>query len=94
MAEPDRFVFSHREVVEALIRQQGLHEGIWQLYVEFGIAGVNVGPDDTALNPAAVVPVVKLGLTKTDQRNNLSADAEEVNPKRKARSAKQQPEAE
>lgn len=83
MAEPDRYVFSHSEVVEALIKQQGLHEGIWQLYVEFGIGAVNTGQDESTLNPTAVVPVLKLGLTKASHKSNLTADAAEVNPPHK-----------
>jgi hypothetical protein len=34
------------------------------LYVEFGLGAVNVGPEDDQLLPAAVVPIVKMGLQK------------------------------
>ena len=36
MAEATQLVFSYKEVVTALIKAQGLHEGIWGLYVKFG----------------------------------------------------------
>ncbi len=37
MAEPTQYTFSYKEVVEALIKQQDLHEGEWAIFVEFGI---------------------------------------------------------
>ena len=72
--------FSHKEVVEELIKKQGLHEGLWGLYVEFGIAAANAGPDSNALHPTAIVPLMKVGLLKTETPTNLTADAAVVNP--------------
>lgn len=80
MAEATQLVFSHKEVVTALLKAQGLHEGIWGLYMKFGIAGANVGPTPTELHPAAIVPVIEIGLQKFDEVNNLSVDAAKVNP--------------
>jgi hypothetical protein len=81
MAETAQIVFSHKEVVEALIKKQGIHEGRWMLLMQFGIQGMNVGQGSTQnLVPAALVPVVAIGLQKTDQITNLSVDAAEVNP--------------
>ena len=80
MAEVDRFTFSHKEVVEALIRKQSLHEGLWGLYVEFGIGAANAGPNKDDLNPTAIVPVLKIGLVRVSEKSNLSVDAGEVNP--------------
>lgn len=82
MAETERFAFSHSEVVEALVKKQGLHEGVWRLYVEFGIGAINAGSDANSLAPCAVVPVVKLGLVRADEgeSNNLTVDAAKVNP--------------
>ncbi len=81
MAEPTRFVFKHKEVAEALIKKQGLHEGIWGVYVRFGLAASNVGASTDDLNPAAIVPVVEIGIQTFEQENNLSVDAAVVNPK-------------
>lgn len=83
MAEIDQIKFSHTEVATALVKQHGLHEGRWMLAIEFGINGVNVGPDDDNMNPAAVVPILKISLSRTDKVSNLSVDAAEVNPKPK-----------
>jgi hypothetical protein len=81
MAEP-RVSFTYKEVVEALVRKQGIHDGIWGLYIRFGINAANVGADPNAeLAPAAIIPVLEIGLQKFDVVNNLSIDAALVNPK-------------
>jgi hypothetical protein len=79
MAEATQLVFSHKEVATALIRAQGLHEGIWGLYMKFGIAGANVGVTPGEVNPAAIVPILEIGLQRFDEENNISANAAKVN---------------
>jgi hypothetical protein len=76
-----RYTFTHKELVEALIKTQGLHEGLWSMYVEFGLGAVNAGPSDDQLLPAAIVPVVKIGLQKGEKENAITVDAAKVNPK-------------
>ncbi|MGH9822012.1 MAG: hypothetical protein ACREDR_01965 [Blastocatellia bacterium] len=82
MAEASQYIFSHKEVAEALVRKQGIHEGIWGLYLEFGIQGanINIAPSEEMIVPAAVVPVLKLGVQKFEKMNNLTVDAAVVNP--------------
>ena len=80
MGEPITYQFSFKEVVEALIKQQKLHEGLWEIHFEFGIKGANVGSTDDNLYPTALIPIVKMGLHKAEKENNLSVNAAEVNP--------------
>jgi hypothetical protein len=75
MPETKQMTFSYKEVAEALVKQAGLEEGVWGLYLEFGISGANVEPPGGHLTPAAIVPVVSLGLQRFDEENNLSVDA-------------------
>ena len=75
-----RFTFDHKEIVETLIKKQGLHEGLWMIYVEFGLGAINAGPSDDQLLPAAIVPIVKIGLQKGEKENSLTVDAAKVNP--------------
>ena len=77
MADVTQFLFSYKEIVEALIRKQGIREGIWQLYLEFSIGAANIpqGPDQNNLMPAAIIPVSKIGLLKVEKENNLAVDA-------------------
>jgi hypothetical protein len=82
------YVFKHKEIAEALVKHQGLHEGIWGIYVEFGIGAVNVGTPDQNLVPAAIVPIVSIGLQRFEELNSLAVDAAEVNPAIKQRKPK------
>ena len=43
MPETTEINFSHREIVEMLIRKQGIHEGIWMLSVRFNSTATNMG---------------------------------------------------
>jgi hypothetical protein len=80
MAEIKTITLTYKEVLEAFVKQQNIHEGIWQLYAEFGIGAGNIpiGPDEVA--PAAIVPLKKLGLMKVEKEGPLTVDASIVNP--------------
>jgi hypothetical protein len=80
MPEITNLVFTHKEVVTALLKSQDIHEGIWGLYVEFGIGAANVGPSPDEIQPAAIIPVLKIGFQKFNEVTNISVDASEVNP--------------
>jgi hypothetical protein len=88
MAEADRYWFTHQEVATALIKQQGIREGIWALSVEFGLVAVNAGQNDDSLAPTALIPVKRIGLVKVEERSSLSVDASEVNPRLKTTRSK------
>lgn len=81
MSQPTQFAFSHAEVVEALLKKEGIHEGIWRLTVRFGLKGANMGPSDDNLLPTAIIPVTELGIVRDPKATNLSVDAAQVNPR-------------
>lgn len=85
MPEANMLSFSHQEVAEALIKSQNIHEGLWGIYVEFGLgaAMIGQGPSDPNLLPAAIIPVTKIGIQKFPIANNLTVDAAVVNPPKK-----------
>ena len=83
MPEATQVVFKHKELAEILVKAQNIHEGIWGLFLRFGIGGSNVGPSEDELQPAAIVPVLEIGLQKFEKETNLSVDAAKVNPKKK-----------
>jgi hypothetical protein len=86
MPETNSLTFTYKEVVEALIRYNNLHEGLWGLSIEFALAAANVAPEPGGdLLPTAIIPVKKIGLTRSNELNNLSVDAAEVNPAPKAK---------
>lgn len=80
MPETKIITFSHKEVATALIKSQNIHEGIWALYIEFGLSAANIGSGPSEVVPAAIIPVVKIGIQRAAAINNLSVDAAEVNP--------------
>jgi hypothetical protein len=97
MAEVAQVLFDYDEVVEALIKKQGIHEGIWQLSIEFGIAaanleGIKTSEDPEApinqITPSAIIPIRKIGIIRTHQLSNIAVDAAKVNPKQKVGSQK------
>jgi hypothetical protein len=76
---------TYKDVTLALIKQQNLHEGIWQLYIEFGIGAANMpiaveNEDTLRLSPTAIVPLKVIGLFKVDKESPLALDASKVNP--------------
>jgi hypothetical protein len=82
MAEVQTYLFAYKEVTEALIKKQDIHEGLWGIYIEFGMSGGNIpsGPSTDTLVPAAIVAIVKIGIQRADKPNPLTVDAAEVNP--------------
>jgi hypothetical protein len=90
--EISQYTFKYTEVVEALIKKAGLHQGKWQLIMNFGLGGANVGQTPADIVPGAIVAVTGVALTKAlpDSPSALTLDAAEVNPAPSS-SAKKQP---
>jgi hypothetical protein len=82
MAEVKSYLFDYKEVAEALIKKEDIHEGLWGIYMEFGLGAANIPADPSGqmFLPAAIVPVVKIGIQRFDQPSSLTVDAAEVNP--------------
>ena len=82
MPELTRMTFKYQDVLEALIKQAGLHEGRWQLIMTFGLAGMNMGPNNSEIVPGAAVAVTSISLQKAtaESPSALTVDAAKVNP--------------
>jgi len=81
MPESTTIMFTHKEVAEALVKVQGIHEGIWGVAIQFGLGATVAGPTQEEVLPSAIVPVMSIGIRKFDKENNLTVDAAVVNPK-------------
>lgn len=81
MGEATQFNFSHRELLDLLIKAQDVHEGLWTLVVNFGLGAGNVGPNPNELNPAAIATVLSVAIQRTTENTNLTIDAATSNPK-------------
>lgn len=88
MPKPNLISFTYKEIVELLIRRQGLREGIWGLYVKFGLGATNLGPAQDQLTPTALVGVAEIGLRRFDVESNLAVDAAKVAPQSETPSTK------
>ena len=76
-----RIVMTFQRVAEALIKANGLHDGIWGGCVEFGPAtGGNATLNDR-LFPSALVPILGIGLMQDEAVSDLAVDAAVVNPR-------------
>jgi hypothetical protein len=80
MAEPTQYAFDLREAATALIKHQGIHEGIWMIAVEFTLSAGLIGPSSAEVRPSAIAQVNKLMLTQAPEAVPLAVNAAEVNP--------------
>ncbi len=80
MADATQYMYKIKEVTVLLLKDQQIHEGHWQIAINFGFGAANVGPSEAELAPAAVVPVLAIGIQRFPEKTPLSVDAAEVNP--------------
>lgn len=77
------YSFTHRELLELLIKASNVHEGTWMLQMNFGFSAGNFGPNDESVLPGAVSVVNHVGITRAPDNapKGLVADAAKVNPR-------------
>ena len=80
MAEATQYVFSFKELAEMLVKKQDLQEGLWGVYVKFGINAGNISFGGSDHFPTAMVPILEIGIQKQDEPSSLTVDAAVVNP--------------
>ena len=74
------------DLTSTLIKHYALHEGFYDLLVEFHIGVGSVGPNPASPSPGAMIAISKIGLVRTTTPGPNSTDARLVNPaKRPAR---------
>lgn len=62
VAEATQYRFDLKEVITALIKQQGLKTGKWVLAVEFGLGAGVTGPSPAESVPSAIIQIKSLQL--------------------------------
>jgi len=79
--------YTVKELIELLIRDQGLHEGYFDISVNFGIMmGGFLNPHGHTC-PSAVVAIEGIGLRQVPELAGAALDAAVVNPAKKKRSS-------
>jgi hypothetical protein len=84
MAEAKLLSYDLKQIAEILVKERGITEGNWGVYVKFGLQAGNVGPSPTELYPAAIVPLMELGIQRFDVPNSLTVDAAKLAEKKPA----------
>ncbi|CAB3797695.1 hypothetical protein LMG28614_04623 [Paraburkholderia ultramafica] len=81
---------SIEELLGALLRDQGIHEGHWALNIEFSATGASVKPQDNPARtlPGLIVSVNSATLLRADSAAAGALDAAVVNPRKASTSAK------
>jgi len=75
---------SMREVAGLLVKHYGLHEGSYDLMIEFKIGVGTVGADsDDEKSPGAIIGLSRVGLVLSKKAGITTVDASTVNPPRK-----------
>lgn len=78
-------LLSMRDLASVLVKHYGIHEGRFDLLVEFQIGMGAVGPDPTALTPGAMIGVSRIGLMPSKTDGPTTVDAAIANPVKKSR---------
>ncbi|MFZ4539484.1 hypothetical protein [Propionivibrio sp.] len=75
--------FSLQETTALIIKHLGIHEGKFDLMLEFQIGVGQFGPSSEHLLPGAAVGVSKIGIVESPAPGASTVDASIVNPKPK-----------
>jgi hypothetical protein len=73
--------YNIKEIIEILIKHDGIHEGIYALNLEFQVGFGMAGPTTDQSVPSAIIGVSGLSLNKVDIPTPNTVDAAAVNPK-------------
>jgi len=71
---------SLREIATMLVKRYGLHEGLWDLSVEFQVGIGPMGPSPSDILPGAMFRLSRIGLAPAIQPGPQTVDAAVVNP--------------
>jgi hypothetical protein len=86
MAEINIIEFEYKDVAKALIQYHKITEGHWGVALKLGIQGANISIGEKKdLIPVAIVPILKIGLQRFDEPNNLTVDASKIKPRKTAK---------
>jgi hypothetical protein len=85
MNKPMEIDYSTNELINLMLKNEGIHDGNWILAVKFGFAAMNIRVSDDAqeVTPSGIVSVQKVGLQRTKDPMPFSVDAAIVNPPQK-----------
>lgn len=78
------YSFNHKEIVTLMLKDAGVHEGIWALSVDFRLGAGAFGPTPDEVAPTGFVSIQGIGLQRIDpvppELPPLAFNASELNP--------------
>lgn len=77
-----------KELGEFLIKHYGLHEGKFDLWLEYQVGFGNFGPKPDAVYPGAAMGISRIGLVPSKVDGPFTIDAAAVNPVKPKRSTR------
>jgi len=84
MNNATQYLIANKEILELIIKNQGVHEGFWVLSAEFNFTAAYTGPSPETATPSAIVGISKIGIQRTDTLIPNAVDAAAINPASKA----------
>ena len=72
---------SIKEITALLVKHYGIHEGLYDLLLEYRMAFGAFGPTPEEVLPSTILGVSHLSITKAEKSGPLTVDAALVNPK-------------
>ena len=70
-----------KDVTEILVKHFGLHEGKYDISIEFNIGVGAVGPTEQNRLPGAIIAVSRIGIAQATQDGPATVNASIINPK-------------
>lgn len=82
MNKEAEIAYSTNELINLMLKNEGIHEGNWILSVNFGFSAMSIRNSDDAreVNPSGVVSVHRIGLLRVNAPLPFAVDAAVVNP--------------
>jgi hypothetical protein len=73
-------VFNHKQLLEALVKEAGIHSGKWTLRASFGCIPGNFGPSADKISPGLAIALMDVGLipAAADHPESMVIDAAKV----------------
>jgi len=80
MPNVEQITFSHKELVETLLKSQGITEGLWMPLLAVSFAAGNFSVEEGVANPGGIVMIQKIGIARAqpDTPTNLIVDASKL----------------
>lgn len=80
-----QYKYSHKELVAIMLKDAGIHEGFWNLSVDFRLGAGAFGPTPDEVAPSGFVSIDMIGIQRVSLQEGqpippLTYSAEELNP--------------